>query len=474
MTALFRDTPRWVVVGGFAVTVAAANLMLGVGAALGQKALLLAFVIGVLPALLIAFGALVEAHRALLAWAALSITFTGLPFLTEALPLPGGTRIHTTDILLLVATGAWLASRLSAEHERQRIRLSIVFTWPLALLAVTVGAGVIKGHERYAAPIIGQPLRLVLYAAIALSLTEETPASAWRAITRVFYAGAIVQAIYAAYYVATGTSQTQAEALSTGGLRILALSTAVYLTGSIICALLNLELERSPTRQLGHVAVAGLALFGVVVSFGRTTYVAVALVLPILLLTRRYMRRTVLFVLPLFAPVVVIGALLLPTLAPQLVPTLEKRVTGSPQRDVNVQWRERARDAALEGVDEEWLTGVGFGRTNRFEVQGVVYTISDDPHNSFVYLLAGGGVLALGSFLLLCALYVVDAVKRLRGALPREQALIIWALGTWFAFLVNAAAGPVLPNPTMMLTIWILFALPSLVPRRGPHAARAR
>jgi O-antigen ligase len=348
------------------------------------------------------------------------------------------------------------------------VRLSPVFGWPLALLGVTVFAGVFKGHERYDASIIGQPFRLVLYAAIAVALIDTTPASAWKAITRIFYAGAIIQAFYAVYYLATGGSQTASESLSTGGIRVIALSTATYLTGSMICALLNLELERQPLRQLGHVAIAGLALFGIIASFGRTTYAAVALIIPLLLVSRRYMRRTVLLVLPLFAPILVIAVLLLPTFAPDLLPTLQRRVTGTSSEDVNVQWRERAREAALEDVDKEWLTGVGFGRVTQFELEGTIVTIHGDPHNSFVYLLAGGGLLALGSFLLICVLYLVDAVRRLRQADAVGQAVIVWALGTWLAFMVNAATGPILSQSIMLLTIWVLFALPSVVPRAKP------
>ena len=188
------------------------------------------------------------------------------------------------------------------------------------------------------------------FAGIALALTDTTPTSTWKAITRVFYAGAVIQAFSALYYMATGSQQTEAQSLSTGGVRILALSTAVYLTGSLICALLNLELERQPGRQLGHAAIAGLALFGVVVSFGRTSYAAIVLIVPLLLITRRYLRRTVLIVLPLFAPLLVVLALFTPKLAPDLLPAFERRVTGTSSEDINVVFRDRAREAVLEDV----------------------------------------------------------------------------------------------------------------------------
>jgi hypothetical protein len=199
VSALLRHSPRWLVVAGFATAAAAMNVLLGLGAAVGQKTLLLTAVVGLLPAALIAFGTLVESHRALLAWIALSINFSGIPFLGERLPLPGGTSIYLTDVLVLLAIGAWLASRLSGPEQIARVRLSVVFTWPLALLTVAMLVGVFKGHERYGANIIGQPFRLVLYSGIALALTDATPASAWKAITRIFYADGVCEPLDGRY-----------------------------------------------------------------------------------------------------------------------------------------------------------------------------------------------------------------------------------------------------------------------------------
>jgi hypothetical protein len=461
--ALLRHLPPWLVLGGFAVLAASANLLVGYGTAVGQKAFLLAFLLGTVPAALIAFGVLVESHRATLAWIGLSINLTGIPMLSEALPLPGGTQVFPTDVLLLLAVGAWLGSRLARVPPRHPVQLASFFGWPLAVVALMVTSGVLVGHERYGASIIGQPLRFVLYAGIALALTDVSVAAAWRAITIVFYGGAVVQSLWAVYYLATGGSQTGSDLLTTGGMRVIALSVATCLTGSLVCALLNLELERRPGRQFLHVFIAGLALFGIVVSFGRTTYAAVVLIVPLLLATRRYLRRTLLWLVPLFVPALILAALIVPTVDPTLVPTLQTRLTGTSSNDGAVVWRERALEASLEGVSEEWLTGIGFGRKTQFvTLERSVVKLEGDPHNSYAWLLAGGGVLALGSFLLLCAMFLVDSVRRLRRATGVAQALIVWALATWFAFMVNALSGPILTDQEMLMTIWILMALPSV------------
>jgi O-antigen ligase len=99
----------------------------------------------------------------------------------------------------------------------------------------------------------------------------------------------------------------------------------------------------------------------------------------------------------------------------------------------------------------------------QFELNRQVITIRGDPHNSYAFLLAGGGVLALGSFLLLSGVFVVDSLRRLRGASAEGQALVVWALATWAAFMINAATGPVLASPVMLMTVWVLLALPSVV-----------
>lgn len=452
---------------GFCLAVAVAvvaNVAIGAGVALGQRAGLVAVAIGVAPAAFVGLGMLVDRHRAVLAWAALSLPLTGLKILAEPLPLPGGTRVFATDILLLLAVGSWLGARLSGAVPSGR-RLSPIFGWPLVLLAVTVASGVLIGHERYAASIIAQPFRMVIYAGIALSLLDAHAPDAWRAITRVFYVGAVIQTGYAAYYLAAGGSQTQSELLSTGGTRVLALSTAIYLTGSLVCALLNMELAQRPQRLFLHAAVAGLALFGIVISFGRATYTAVAVILPLLVLSRRYLRRTILLLLPLLAPVVVLVVLVASQAVPTLVPTFQSRITGTSSNDINVEWRDRARASALEGIEGQWLTGLGFGRISQFQIAGQTETIQGDPHNSYVFLLAGGGLLALGSFLLLGVVYVVDAARRWHRAAGVDAALVVWAVATWLAFMVNALAGPIFSDPNMMMTMWVLMTLPSIVRR---------
>jgi len=453
-----------------------ANLVIAVGLG-AQRGTMAAVALALVPALLLAAGGLVIAQRVLLVYVAIALTFTGLD-VTGPLPLAGGTQVFATDLLVLIAiAGAVVAALMPRRQGETRSRLRTpVLGLPLLAFSGVILLGVVKGHERYGAPLIGQPVRMVVYAGIAFALIGLSAESAWRGITILFYAGAVVQALWALYYIGTGTSQTASLALSTGGIRILALSTSIYLSGSLLCALLNLELHRNRAlAQVGDAAIGLLALFGIVVSFGRTTYVAVAVIVPLVLVFRRQLRRSIVWLLPLFAPILVLVVLLVPAASPKLISTLDARLTGTADsRDVNVVWRDRARESVMQGVDKEIVTGVGFGRTTSFVFQGETVDVEGDPHDSYVFLLAGGGVLALGAFLVLSAVYVFDCWRRIRRSTGVAQTLVIWSVGTWLAFMINGLSGPIFTDPTMMLTIWILMLLPSLVAvgskQRAPRA----
>jgi hypothetical protein len=376
------------------------------------------------------------------------------------------------DVIAVLALASFVAAVLIAPPEqRPRVPKTPVLGWALVPLVALVGLGVIRGHERYGASLVGQPFRLILYAGIAVALTTVTARQAYRAITVIFYVGTVWQTLQALQLMATGGTQTDAASLSTGGTRVLALGTAMYLTGALVLALLNLELDELAGRRALHLTIAGLALFGIVVAFGRTTFAAVAFIVPVLILVFGRLRRALIDWLPVLVPVVALCVLTVSLLAPTIGPTLRERLTASASDDFNVRWREEASEATLEGVKDEPLLGVGFGRPTEFEVDQFRFEIQGDPHNSYVYLLAGGGILALASFIVLMIVYLWDAWRRFRGSTGVERALIAFAVSFWAVFMINAVAGPVLSDASFLLTMWVLLTLPALVPIR---AARRR
>lgn len=463
--------------------------LLFVVVALGNAAVALALahsraapaaLLALVPALLVLLGALLTSRRLVLVLAALTIGIT-LPFLNAPLPIPLGHALYAPDVVLLLAIGAWLMSRLLGDADRGRFPRSPVLGVPFVLFSLAIVSATLRGHERYGATLFGPPLRLVVYAGIALALSQLDARRLYRGLVVVFYGGTVWMLLNAAYFLATGTSQTDQDALTTGGLRILSQGTAMFMAGSLVLSLLNLEIDQVARRRVVHVAIAGLSLFEIVLAFGRTTFIALALILPILCFFFRQIRAALVVLLPLLVPFLILTALLLPRATPQLKQTLIERVTASPARDPSFQWRVKARAAVWPQVRESPLIGVGFGRATTFTLQQVdkfgfpvaqvEETILQDPHNSYVWLLAGGGLLALASFILIVLAFARDAWIRARRTTDKyERLVVVWAAATLFVFLLNASTGPVFGDPVLLLSIWTLLLLPSCVVRSAEPA----
>jgi O-Antigen ligase len=421
---------------------------------------LLAFV----PLLLILFGLLVASNRTVLLVAALGLSMT-LPVLQKPLRLPLPGQLYWTDIVVILAFTAWLARRLTFPKEaRPRSPTSPLLGVPMILFAAVTLSASLRGHYAYGANLLGGPVRLFGYGLLVFAFVDLNPRTAYRTIVAVFYTGTVWMFLNVIYYVSTGKSQTDQIDLSTGGKRVLALSTAIYLAGGLFLALLNLEIDRTAKRRLVHVLVASLALAGIVVAYGRATYLAVALVVPVLFLFLPRLRKGLFSVLPICVPFILLAAIAVPHVAPSVGSTFTNRVVKSNGADVNIRWRKDAAGALWEQVHQSPITGVGFGKTATLYFGGVPEVIDQDPHDSFLYLLAGGGILTLGAYLLLVATVAVDAVRRLRRTKdPYRRLIIIWSMATLSAFLVNATAGPVFSDPIMLLTIWALMLLPSSI-----------
>lgn len=436
-----------------------------------------ALLLGLLPVALIAFGALAAGDRSVLVFGALALGMVpGL--LKDPLPLPGSLSVYPSDVLVLLAVGSWAAARLTSGSTGLRLGWpsTPLLGWPLLIFGIGVFWAVIRGHESYGTSFVSQPARLVLYAAIGFAIVGLDSRRLYKGIVTVFYVGTVWVFLTAVYSVATGTSQTGATSLSTGGTRVLALSVSLYLASALFLALLNLEMDESARRRALHLAIAAVALFGIVLAYGRGTFAAVAVAAPLLILGFRRVRGSLLSALPLCLPFLVLAAIVVPHVMPDLGPTLTKRLTPpAGGQDLSVRWRKEANAAVWTQVQESPLVGVGFGRTTTFTLQEINrrYTITQDPHNSFVYLLAGGGVFVLASFLLICLTFVFDSWRRLRSAEGgHERVLIVWSAFALFAFLINALAEPLFDWPTVLLTIWVLLLLPSAVPvRPKPHSA---
>jgi O-antigen ligase len=336
--------------------------------------------------------------------------------------------------------------------------------WPLLLFGITLFAGVVRGHERYGEQLVGVPLRFLLYAGIVAALTDLKSRDAYKWLVVLFYAGTVWQVLVAAYRHGTGTtSASLSGTLSTGGERLLGGSVAMFMAGALVLALLNLERDRRAGRTTLHLLMAALATFALVNTFQRTTFALLSVLVPLSLLAFRRIGLRMAAFLPLFAPFLVLAILLVSKATPNLFPTLAHRVTASPSTDASANWRLRAYAAVWAQVRESPVTGVGFGRPVRFISKGFHYDVGQNPHNQFLYLWAGGGLLLVGSFILLLAVYLLEAWRRFRSATKEDRHLIFFAVSFWFVLLVNSLTGIVLTVPHLLLAFWILMLLPMVV-----------
>jgi O-antigen ligase len=450
--------------------VLAANTLIAYILARGEFAL--ALPVGVLPIALIAFGALVARNRAVLLIAALALPM--IDVIREAPLFSGGLQIYPADVLLILAVGSWIGQRLLAHDEetRRALRLrSSLLVWPTILFGSLVLVALLRGHAAYGESYLGNPARLLLYAAAGTTLAGLTARQVYRAIVLVFYSGTVWVLLSVAFHFSSGTSQTRADTLSTGGTRFVALSVSLYVAAALFLALLNLELDQRMGMRALHLSMVGLSTFGILLAFGRGTFAAVAAVVPLLVLGFRRVRSAVFAVVPLLIPFIVLVALVVPHVFPDLGPTLADRVSLSavedPSTDQSLNGRLLASEQIWREVRDEPMIGSGFGRTATVVIVGIPRTISQNYHNSWLYLLAAGGALLLSSFLLVCAAFVVEVIRRLRQPLEaHERILVLWSAFTLFAFLINALAEPLFGWPSVLLTVWILLFIPSVVPLR--------
>lgn len=468
---------------GTAIFAGAVALSLVAALALVEVSPAAGILVAALPLLAVGAVWVVTSGQVVLFAAAIALPITTLAVVAQQF----AGALYPQDVIAALALAAWIFARFLGAGRVQSIPRTPVLGWPLIIFGAVILSATLRGHYAYGASLIGQPLRLFLYAAIVAGLIGITPARMYQLLQWLFYPGVFVAALAAAFYLATGGSSTDQSALSTGGTRLLGISTSLYCAGALFLALLNVRLVANARERALHLVVAAVAAFCVAAGFGRAAYVGVAFVCVVFFATSTRLRNAVLHMLPLALPFVALGAIAVSQVAPTFVSSIGRRVLSSPESDANVRWRVEANRAVLAQVREQPLVGVGFGRTTEIFVTvddpstgiptAVPVGIGQDPHNGYVFLLAGGGILALATFLVVVVTFVVDARRRYRGTEdPIERLLVVWACSMLFVFLLNAASGTAFANPENLLTIWALLVLPAIVPlpAASPVAERSR
>ena len=384
----------------------------------------------------------------------------------------GGAGLFVSDLLIVGAVGGLLVEMLvQPSGLRPRLPRTAILGLPLLVLFLALMVGAVRGHERYGATLVGMPLRLAGYAAIAAALPGLTPARALRGITVVVYGGAIWLSGVAAFHIATGTSATSHQDLSTGGIRYIGVTAATYAAIAFIMAVLNLSARRG--RPLVHLAIALLAGFDVMVAYTRTVWLVLAVMLLIAAVASPAIRSSLLASVPVITPILVLGVLMIVTLVPNLVSTFADRISTPAGEDTSVQWRTLAYQAVLSGTSDEPALGVGFGRVTGFSLNGQPNKIEGDPHNGFIYVFAGAGIVGVTALSLLLLTYLASVASRWRRTTGEARTLLAWCLGTWILVMTHALSEPVFTNPSLVIILWISMLLPTIVGERTTAPALA-
>jgi len=272
-----------------------------------------------------------------------------------------GVSVFPSDVIVLAAIGSFFALRyVSTEDQQPRMLDTLVLKWPLLLFALLLLPGIWRGHERYGESLVSQPARLVFYAGLAAAMTELTARQGFRLVTVGLYVIAVWQSILAAYHIVTGTSQTPINILSTGGTRVLSLTTGMFLGTALVIAIVNIELEQRTRRRLVHALFGAIATVGIVLAYGRTTFLALAVVFLFLAWTlpetRRLALRKWLWWVPAAALLAIAIGVAMPSSASQVI----DRVKANPLTDQSVRWRLAGIHAVLAGMkDGQWDTRSG-------------------------------------------------------------------------------------------------------------------
>ena len=272
-----------------------------------------------------------------------------------------GVAVFPSDLIVLAAIASYFVVRyLSTDADRPRMLDTLVLRWPLLLFALLLLPGIWRGHERYGESLVSQPVRLVFYAGLAAAMTELTARQGFRLVTFGLYTIAVWQAILAAYHIATGTSQTPISILSTGGSRVLSLTTGMFLGTALVAAIVNIELDTSTRRRLVHGFFGAVAAVGTVLAYGRTTFIALAVVFVFLAWTLPTTRRMALRKWRWWVPALALLAIAIGVAMPSSAGQVVDRVKANPLTDQSVRWRLAGIHAVLAGMkDGQWDTRSG-------------------------------------------------------------------------------------------------------------------
>lgn len=259
--------------------------------------------------------------------------------------------------------------------------------------------------------------------------------------------------------------------LSTGGERYVAGSTSVWIASGLIISILMLMYRAKNRREqwlFGTLAL--IQIIGVIISFNRQTWFALAVGLSfgfLFLLRGKRLQlaiRVIGFTLIMFLVIFVIDKL--GVLQIQIYDALIQRIAGGSLQelalDPSYQFRLSAWTVAFKGAIQNPMLGLGWGAPFQFSIivpkTGAYQVFNSSPHNTYLWLAYKSGVFSLFSFLALITLLIFSGarqVRRLRWSNSTLSLYLVAALLIELVFLSGALFWDYLSVAYMSIPFWI-------------------
>lgn len=346
---------------------------------------------------------------------------------TQFIFVPVGSFYLSPADLLVLACGAGLTIRLGAGDGRARsaVRLHVML---LVLIAAYLIGFVVLGH--FSRTLIRLPLAIVP-AILACELLERREHFT-RAIAALTCA-ALLDAGYGLFFVLLGQPLHPTRFSGMMGVNF---SAMVILTGAAV-AFGALARTRTPLKLTCPAILAGLA----VATLSRTGLLALLLAGAFVLwkVATRPNRQLVLGAAAICLVAVVTHGELRARVLARTVPHLEQDGVARTSGDVRV----RILRVAWRALDEQPLVGVGFFNfqpysTRSPDIARSTLGLGYATHNTYLEVLAEGGVLAFIPFFLHFFTYA-DPLRRALAVMLRRQDVVIAAVLSGFTVVMVTA-----------------------------------
>jgi O-antigen ligase len=300
---------------------------------------------------------------------------------------------------------------------------------------------------------------------VPIVYTGVTSARDVKAVTGAFVVGSTIAAVYGLVATPTisgaqgavdATQQLNRVAGTVGDPNVLA---SILLVGAVLAIALAVTQRRSPALRIALVGCAALCLAGVVLTFSRGGLIALGTALIVAPLLARNKAATI------GAALLVVACILAYIVALAPADARERLVAndgGSGRTDIwKIGWRM---------VEDKPLAGIGVGNFQsssiHYQIRPGVATertdLADNPsvaHNSYLELLAEGGVVGLGLFLGIVIAALVAATKATRTFLRDRRSDLAIISGAVVVSLVSILTSDFFISEQFSKQLWLLIAL---------------